>query len=41
VAAAVLAGEIVKPGVWTVEDSVSTAIFERAIADSGFRWMCG
>jgi saccharopine dehydrogenase-like NADP-dependent oxidoreductase len=37
VAAAVLTGEITTPGVRTVEDSVSTAIFERAIADSGFR----
>jgi hypothetical protein len=32
-----LTGEITTPGVRTVEDSVSTAIFERAIADSGFR----
>ncbi|TAF52604.1 MAG: NAD-dependent epimerase/dehydratase family protein [Oscillatoriales cyanobacterium] len=37
VAAAVLTGEIAKPGVWTVEQSVSTALFERSIADSGFR----
>jgi saccharopine dehydrogenase-like NADP-dependent oxidoreductase len=37
VAAAVLTGEIATPGVWTVEQSVSTALFERAIADSGFR----
>jgi saccharopine dehydrogenase-like NADP-dependent oxidoreductase len=41
VAAAVLMGEISTPGGWTVEQSVSTAMFERAIADSGFRWICG